>query len=101
MPACESNLVSRSNRKATVAKTVLIGWPRSCDHMPSLVGDRGPVLQVPGWALTRMHMYHWLLHCLSVGFSVPIDRKRKVLYPHMLNFSMLQQLLSTFLSSSP
>ena len=25
MPACESKLVSRSSRKATVAKTVLIG----------------------------------------------------------------------------
>ena len=31
-----------------------LGRPRSCDRMPSLVGDRGPVLQVLGWALTRM-----------------------------------------------
>ena len=27
---------------------------RSCDRMASLVGDRGPVLRVQGWALTRM-----------------------------------------------
>ena len=31
-----------------------LGRPRSCDRMPSLVGDRGPVLRVLGWALTRM-----------------------------------------------
>ena len=30
------------------------GRPRSCDRMPSLVGDGGPVLRVLGWALTRM-----------------------------------------------
>ena len=28
--------------------------PRFCDRMPSLVCDRGPVLRVLGWALTRM-----------------------------------------------
>ena len=31
-----------------------LGRPRSCDRMPSLVGDRGLVLRVLGWALTRM-----------------------------------------------
>ena len=30
------------------------GRPRSYDRMPSLVGDRGPVLRVLGWALTRV-----------------------------------------------
>ena len=41
--ACESKLVFRSSRKATVAKTVYsLGRPRACDRMPSLVGDRGP-----------------------------------------------------------
>ena len=47
MPACESKLVSRSSRKATVAKTVFffLVRPRSCSRMPSLVGDRGQVLQ--------------------------------------------------------
>ena len=30
------------------------GRPRSCNCMPSLVGDHGPVLGVLGWALTRM-----------------------------------------------
>ena len=53
MPACESKLVSRSSRKATVAKAALIR-PRSCDHKPSLVGDHGPVFRVLGCALTRM-----------------------------------------------
>ena len=38
------------------------GRPRSCDRMPSLVGDRGLVLQVLGWALTRM--CNILLHFL-------------------------------------
>ena len=32
-----------------------LGRPRSCDRMPSLVGDRGQVLRVLGWALTRIH----------------------------------------------
>ena len=31
-----------------------LGRPRSCDRMPILVGDRGPVLQVLGLALTRI-----------------------------------------------
>ena len=31
-----------------------LGRPRSCDCMPSLVVDRGPMLRVLGWALTRM-----------------------------------------------
>ena len=60
MPPCESKLVSRSSRKATVAKTLFVEWaqvsqlyarPRGC--MPGLVGDRGQVLRVLGWALTR------------------------------------------------
>ena len=40
-----------------------LGRPRSCDRMPSLVGDRGPVLQVPGWALTRMRNIPLVLRC--------------------------------------
>ena len=31
------------------------GRPRSYDHIPSLIGDRGPVLRILGWAL----IYHW------------------------------------------
>ena len=34
-----------------------LGRPRSCDRMPSLVGERGPELRVPGWALTRVREY--------------------------------------------
>ena len=40
-----------------------LGRPRSCDHMPSLVGDRGPMLRVLGWALTRMCDIPLLLQC--------------------------------------
>ena len=39
-----------------------LGRPRSCDRMPSLVGERGPELRVPGWALTRnlcARIYRW------------------------------------------
>ena len=32
----------------------LLSRPRSRGRMPSLVGDRGQVLQVLGWALTRI-----------------------------------------------
>ena len=31
--------------------------------MPSLVGDRGPVLRVLGWALTRMRNVSLVLRC--------------------------------------
>ena len=44
MPPCESKLVSRSSRKTTVAKTVLLSRPRFHGHMPSLAGDHGQVL---------------------------------------------------------
>ena len=55
MPACESKLVCRSSRKTTVAKTVLIAQAQVLrSYMPSLVVDRGPMLRVLGWALTRM-----------------------------------------------
>ena len=37
-----------------------MGRPRSCDRIPSLVGNRGLVLRVLGWALTRMrNIYRW------------------------------------------
>ena len=39
------------------------GRPRSCDCMPSLVGDRSPVLGVLGWALTRMRNIPLALRC--------------------------------------
>ena len=54
MPGCESKLVSTSSRKAIVAKTVLIGQAQVLRSYAKLVGDRGPVLRVLGWALTRM-----------------------------------------------
>ena len=54
MPACESKLASRSSRKATVAKTVLIGQAQVLRSYAKPSSDRGPVLRVLGWALTRM-----------------------------------------------
>ena len=41
-----------------------LGRPRSCDRMPSLVGDRGQVLRVLGWALTRIRNLSLVLHRL-------------------------------------
>ena len=35
-----------------------LGRLRSCDRMPSLVGDHGPVLRVLGWAL-ECTIYRW------------------------------------------
>ena len=32
-----------------------LGRLRSCDRMPSLAGDRGPVLRVLGWAIYRWY----------------------------------------------
>ena len=40
-----------------------LGRPKSCDRMPSLVVDRGPMLRVLGWALTRMREIPLLLQC--------------------------------------
>ena len=40
-----------------------LGKPRSCDRMPSLVGDRGAVLRVLGWALTRMRNISLVPRC--------------------------------------
>ena len=40
-----------------------LGRPRSCDRMPRLVVDRGPMLRVLGWALTRMRDIPLLLEC--------------------------------------
>ena len=40
-----------------------LGRPRSCDRMASLVVDRGPMLRVLGWALTRVRDIPLLLQC--------------------------------------
>ena len=40
-----------------------MGRPRSCDRMPSLIVDRGPILRVLGWALTRMRDIPLSLQC--------------------------------------
>ena len=40
-----------------------LGRPRSCDRMPSLVVDHGPVLRVLGRALTRMRDIPLFLEC--------------------------------------
>ena len=63
MPACESKLVCRSSRKATSPRLYSLGRPRSCDRIPSLIVDRGPMLRVLGWALTRMRDIPLLLQC--------------------------------------
>ena len=55
MLACESKLASRSSTKAPQwPRLYLLSRSRSRDRTPSLVGDGGQVLQVLGWALTRI-----------------------------------------------
>ena len=54
MPACESKLASRSSRKASDQDCTHWVGPGLGDRMLSLVVDRGPMLRVLGWALTRM-----------------------------------------------
>ena len=56
--------MSRSSRKATVAKSVFVGRPRSRGRMPSLVvGDSGQVVGVLGWALTGIRNLPFVLQC--------------------------------------
>ena len=45
----------------------LLSRPRSRGRMPSLVGDRGQVLQVLGWALTRIRNLSLVLQSDSQG----------------------------------
>ena len=44
-------------------RVYLLGRPRPCDRMPSLVGDSGQVLGVLGWVLTRMCNLPLVLQC--------------------------------------
>ena len=43
MPACESKFVCRSAERPQWARLYSLGRPRSCDRIPSLVVDRGPM----------------------------------------------------------
>ena len=45
----------------------LLSRPKSRGHMPSLVGDGGQVLQVLGWALTRIRNLSLVQQCDSQG----------------------------------
>ena len=45
----------------------VLSRPRSRGCMPSLVGDRGQVLRVLGWALTRIHNLSLVLQSDSQG----------------------------------
>ena len=47
----------------------LLSRPRSCGRMPILVGDRGQVLRVLGWALTRIRNLSLVLQYDSQGSS--------------------------------
>ena len=50
-------------------KLYLLSRPRSCGRMPSLVGDRGQMLQVLGWALTRIRNLSLVLQYDRQGSS--------------------------------
>ena len=67
MPACKSKLGSRSSRRPQWPRLYLLSRPRSHGHMPSLVGDRGQVLRVLGWALTRICNLSLVLYCATQG----------------------------------
>ena len=89
MFACESKLASRSSRKATRwSRLYLLSRPRSHGHMPrsrgrmpSLVGDCGQVLQVLGWALTRIRnlslVLHWQPRNMN-GAGLCVEQSRKL-----------------------
>ena len=50
----KASLCQEAAEKLQWPKLYSSGRPKSCDRMPNLVDDRGPVLRVLGWALTRM-----------------------------------------------
>ena len=59
-----------------------LGRPRSCDRMPSLVDDRGPVLRVLAWALTRMRK-------ISLpGTTLAVDKKAEQWFIGVWNRAM-------------
>ena len=45
----------------------LLSRPRSRGRMPSLVGDRGQVLRVLGWAKLEYAIYHWCYTLVPKG----------------------------------
>ena len=47
----EASLCLEATEESQWPRVYLFGRPRSCGHMPSLVGDSGQVLGVLGWAL--------------------------------------------------
>ena len=49
MPSCESKCLEAAERPQW-PRLYLLSWLRSHSRMPSLVGDRGQVLRVLGWA---------------------------------------------------
>ena len=51
----EASLCLEAAKRPQWPRVYLLGRPRSCGHMPSLIGDSGQVLGVLGWALTRIH----------------------------------------------
>ena len=68
MPACESKLVSiEAAERPQWPRLYSLGRPRSCDRMPSRVGDGGQVLRVLGWALTRIRNLSLVLHSGTQG----------------------------------
>ena len=70
IPPCESKPVSRSSRKATVAKT-------DCGHIPSLVGDHSQMPRVLGWALTRIRNILLVLRC-SIQRWLCVEQSREL-----------------------
>ena len=45
----KASLCLETAEKPQLPRLYPLGRPRTCDRMPSLVGDRGPVVPVLGW----------------------------------------------------
>ena len=65
----EASLCLEAGKRPQWPRVYLLGRPRSCSHMPNLIGDSGQVLGVLGWALTRIHNLPSVLQCCRHDMS--------------------------------
>ena len=63
----KANLCLEAAERPQWPRLYLLSRPRSPSRMPSLVGDRGQVLRVLGWALTRIHNISLVLRSGTQG----------------------------------
>ena len=68
----EASLCLEATERSQWPGVYLLGRPRSCSHMPRLVGDCCQVLRVLCWALTRIHNLSLVLHCCTQDMSTMV-----------------------------